>query len=93
MIKNFGDKETEKIWKGIRSKKLPPKIQQIARRKLRMVNNTQTITDLTIPPANHLEKLKGDMKEFYSIRINQQWRIIFIWENDHAFNVKITDYH
>ena len=93
MIKSFGNKETEKIWEGIRSKKLPNEIQNIARRKLRMINNAQNINDLRIPPSNHLEKLGGNLKEFYSIRINKQWRIIFIWENDNAFEVEIVDYH
>ena len=87
------DKETEKIWDGIRSKKLPNEIQNIARRKLRMINNAQHINDLRIPPANHLEKLEGTLEEFYSIRINQQWRIIFIWQNNDAYDVKIMDYH
>ena len=93
MIKTFGDKETEKIWKGIRSKKLPNEIQNTARRKLRMINNAFEINDLRIPPANHLEKLKGDLGDFYSIRINKQWRIIFVWNNNDAYEVKITDYH
>ncbi|WP_234111068.1 type II toxin-antitoxin system RelE/ParE family toxin [Chryseobacterium sp. R2A-55] len=93
MVVNFGNKETEKIWNGIVSKKLPREIQEIARRKLRMINNSVDVNDLRIPPANRLEKLKGDLKEFYSIRINNQWRIIFRWENGNAFEVKIMDYH
>lgn len=93
MIKNFGDKETEKIWNGVRSKKLPNEIQNIARRKLRMINNAQNINDLRIPPANHLEKLSGNLTDFYSIRINKQWRIIFQWINNDAFDVQIVDYH
>lgn len=93
MIKEFGDKESEKIWNGIRSKKLPNEIQNVARRKLRMLNNSQDVNDLRIPPANRLEKLKGDLKEYYSIRINNQWRIIFQWRNDDAYDVKIVDYH
>ena len=93
MIISFGNKETEKIWKGIVSKKLPREIQEIARRKLRMINNSVDIADLRIPPANRLEKLKGDLKEFYSIRINNQWRIVFKWENVNAFEVEIIDYH
>lgn len=92
-IVNFGNKETEKIWDGIVSNKLPREIQEIARRKLRMINNSIDITDLRIPPANRLEKLKGDLKEFHSIRINNQWRIIFKWENGNAFEVEILDYH
>jgi proteic killer suppression protein len=93
MIKEFGDKESEKIWKGIRSKKLPNEIQNVARRKLRMLNNAQDVTDLRIPPANRLEKLKGDLGDYYSIRINNQWRIIFQWKNSDAYDVKIVDYH
>ena len=93
MIKEFGDKESEKIWEGIRSKKLPSEIQNIARRKLRMINNAQDINDLRIPPANRLEKLKGDLEDFYSIRINNQWRIIFQWHNNDAYEIKVVDYH
>ena len=93
MIISFRNKETEKIWNGIVSKKLPREIQEIARRKLRMINNSVDIADLRIPPANRLEKLKGDLKEFHSIRINDQWRITFKWENENAFEVKIVDYH
>lgn len=90
---SFGNKETEKIWNGIVSKKLPREIQEIARRKLRMINNSIDIVDLRIPPANRLEKLKGNLKEFYSIRINNQWRIIFKWKNGNAFDIEIIDYH
>lgn len=93
MILSFGSKETEKIWKGIRVKKLPLDIQNIGRRKLRMLNNSQDIADLRIPPSNRLEKLTGDLNRFYSIRINKQWRIIFTWNNGNAIDVKITDYH
>lgn len=93
MIVSFGNKESEKIWNGIVSKKLPRGIQEVSRRKLRMINNSIDINDLRIPPANRLEKLKGDLKEFYSIRINNQWRIIFRWENGNAFNVEIMDFH
>lgn len=93
MIITFGDKETEKIWNGIVSKKLPFEIQEIARRKLRMLNNSVDIIDLRIPPSNRLEKLKGDLKDFCSIRINDQWRIIFKWSNANAYEVKIIDYH
>ena len=93
MIKSFGNKETEKVWEGIRSNKLPNEIQNIARRKLRMINNAQNINDLRIPPSNHLEKLSGNLKDFHSIRINKQCRIIFMWENDDAYEVEIVDYH
>ena len=93
MIKSFGNKETEKIWTGERPKKLPGGIQQIGRRKLRMLNNSQDIQDLKIPPANRLEKLSGKLKNYHSIRINNQWRIMFIWKNGNAFEVEIIDYH
>ena len=93
MIKGFGNKETEKIWNGLRSKMLPSEIQQIGRRKLRMLNNSQDIQDLRIPPSNRLEKLSGKLKSYYSIRINNQWRIMFKWENGNASEVEIIDYH
>lgn len=93
MILNFGDNETEKIWLGNVSKKLPFDIQNVARRKLRMLNNAQDINDLKIPPANRLEKLKGDLGKFYSIRINNKYRIIFVWEAGNCSSVKIIDYH
>ena len=93
MIASFGSKQTEKIWNGVRVKNLPDDIQQVGRRKLRMINNSQNISDLVIPPSNRLEKLSGKLNEFYSIRINNQWRIIFKWENNRAEEVEITDYH
>ncbi len=93
MIKSFGDKETELIWNGFRSLKLPSEIQEIARRKLRMINSSQDINDLRIPPANHLEKLKGGLSGYHSIRINERWRVIFIWESNNAAKVQIIDYH
>lgn len=93
MIVSFGSKDTEKIWDGERIKKIPVDIQQVGRRKLRMLNNSQSIRDLTIPPSNRLEKLSGNLKDFYSIRINDQWRIIFKWQNNHATEVEIVDYH
>lgn len=93
MIVSFGSKDSEKIWSGIVVKKPSIEIQQIARRKLRMLNNSQSLNDLRIPPSNRLEKLSGNLKEFYSIRINNQWRIIFIWENGNANEVQIMDYH
>jgi proteic killer suppression protein len=93
MILTFGSKDTEKIWNGERAKRIPLEIQQIARRKLRMLNNSQNITDLKVPPSNRLEKLSGKLKDFHSIRINDQWRIIFKWENNHASEVEIIDYH
>jgi toxin HigB-1 len=93
MIKSFGSKETEKIWEGVKSLSLPIEIQNLARRKLRMLNNSIDIKDLRIPPSNRLERLKGDLKEFYSIRINDKWRINFKWLNGNSYNVKIVDYH
>ena len=93
MITSFGNKETEKIWNAIVVKKPSKDIQNIGRRKLRMLNNSTDLLDLRIPPSNRLEKLIGDLKKYYSIRINNQWRIIFIWENGNAFDVEIIDYH
>ena len=93
MIISFGDKNTEKIWNGIAVKKPSVEIQEIGRRKLRMLHNSIDINDLKIPPSNRLEKLKGNLKDFYSIRINNQWRIILKWENNNAFEVEILDYH
>jgi len=93
MIKSFGVKDTEKIWNGIRVKRIPVEIQKIGRRKLRMLNNSQDIVDLRIPPSNRLEKLSGNLNDFYSIRINKQWRIIFIWEKGNSREVEIIDYH
>ncbi len=93
MILSFGSKETEKVWNGERVAKWPLEIQQIGRRKLRMLNNSQSIRDLTVPPSNRLEKLTGDLAGFYSIRINDQWRIIFKWLNGNSEDVKIVDYH
>jgi len=93
MLISFGSKETEKIWKGDAVRNLPIEIQEAARRKLRMLNNSQNLTDLQIPPSNRLEKLKGNLKDFYSIRINSQWRIIFKWQNGNASEVEIIDYH
>jgi proteic killer suppression protein len=93
MIVSFGSKETEKIWEGERVKTVPSEIQNTGRRKLRMINNSQNISDLRIPPSNRLEKLSGKLKDFYSIRINDQWRIIFKWNSGSAFEVKIINYH
>lgn len=93
MIVSFRSKETEQIWNGNRVKKMPIDIQKIGRRKLRMLNNSQNIADLRIPPSNRLEKLSGTLSGFYSIRINKQWRIIFEWNNGNASEVEIVDYH
>ena len=93
MIRNFKDKETEKIFQRQRSRKLPSEIQQVALRKLRMLNRAETLQDLRIPPANRLERLTGNRKGQYSIRINVQWRICFKWEEGEALDVEIVDYH
>ena len=93
MILSFGNRETEKIWNGTRVSKLPNQIQEIGRRKLRMLNNSYSLNDLMIPFSNRLEKLSGNLKEYYSIRINDQWRIIFKWKNNQASDVTIVDYH
>jgi proteic killer suppression protein len=93
MIRSFKSKETEKVFTRTRSRRLPPNIQQLAYRKLRMLNNSNNLSDLRIPPANRLEKLSGDRKGQHSIRINDQWRICFEWHDGDAHNVEITDYH
>ena len=93
MIKTFKCKETEKIFHREYSKKLPRDIQRIAFRKLRMIDRSITLSDLKIPPANRLEKLSGERKGQYSIRINDQWRICFKWIDNNALEVEITDYH
>jgi toxin HigB-1 len=93
MIVSFGDKTTQKIWDGEWVKGFSTDTQETARRKLRMLNNSLDIKDLMIPPSNRLEKLKGTLKDFYSIRVNDQWRLIFQWKNGNACNVELTDYH
>ena len=93
MILSFGNSETEKVWNGTRVKELPNEIQNIGRRKLRMLNNSVDLADLKIPPSNRLEKLSGNLKNFYSIRINDQWRIIFKWNSGNTLKVEIIDYH
>jgi len=93
VIKSFKNKEIEKIYSREISLKLPRDIQQIALRKLRMINNAKNINDLRIPPANRLEKLSGNREGQHSIRINDQWRICFVWRDGDAYDVKITDYH
>lgn len=93
MIISFESKQTEQIWMGNRIKNMPLDIQNVGRRKLRMINNSQNIIDLTIPPSNRLEKLSGSLNGFYSIRINKQWRIVFKWVEGNASEVEIMDYH
>ena len=93
VIRNFKDQETEKIFERTRSRKLPSEIQQVALRKLRMLNRAETLQDLRVPPANRLERLTGDREGQYSIRVNNQWRICFKWEEGNAIDVEIVDYH
>ena len=93
MIKSFRDKETAKRYDGYKSMKLDQSMQRIAYRKLKMLNNAIGLNDLRVPPSNQLEKLKGKLDGRYSIRINDQYRICFIWENSDAYEVEIVDYH
>ena len=93
MIRSFKSRETEKVFHRERPQKLPSDIQQVALRKLRMLNRAVTVQDLRVPPANRLEKLAGDRAGQYSIRINDQWRICFDWDAGDAQNVEIVDYH
>ena len=93
MIIGFASRETEKIWRGDVSRKLPREIQQVALRKLFMLDKAQTLIDLKIPPANRLEALKNDRKGQHSIRINDQWRICFVWTSNGPDAVEIVDYH
>lgn len=93
MIQDFRCKETEKIWKGTRSRKLPADIQRIALRKLTQLSAADSLDDLRVPPGNRLEALKGDRAGQHSIRINDQWRICFVWKEGHAHGVEIVDYH
>jgi len=93
MIINFVCERTEAIWNGQRSKHLPPDIQNLARRKLRYLNNARTLGDLRVPPGNHLEMLSGKRKGTCSIRINDQWRICFCFRDGDAYDVEIVDYH
>lgn len=93
MIINFYDKETEKIWNNNYSKKFPPEIQKIAKRKLLQIHAAINLNDLKIPPGNRLHDLKDDRKGQWSISINDQWRICFKWQNNSAYDVEITDYH
>ena len=93
MIRNFADRETEKIYNQTFSRKLPQNIQAVALRKLIMIDNAGCLEDLRVPPANHLEKLEGDRKGQYSIRINDQYRICFTAEGNNFTDVEIVDYH
>jgi proteic killer suppression protein len=93
VIRTFADREAEKIWGGVPSRRLPADIQSVARRKLRMLSSAVTLEDLRVPPANRLEALKGNRKGQHSIRINDQWRICFRWIEGDAHDVGIVDYH
>jgi proteic killer suppression protein len=93
MIGSFRDDETRKVWSGERSRRLPADMQRVARRKLRMLNNARRLNDLSVPPANALEKLRGVRAGQWSIRINDQWRICFVWTGSDAQSVEICDYH
>ena len=93
MIKSFKDKETEKVYNQVFSRKLPNDIQRIALRKLIMIDNAACLDDLKVPPGNHLEQLSGDRKGQYSIKINDQYRICFIEKDNNFFEVEIVDYH
>ena len=93
MIRRFKCRETSFIWEGKISKRFPRDIQDTARRKLRMINQSRDLKDLLIPPGNRLEQLKGSRKGQYSIRINDQWRICFKWNEGDAYDVEVVDYH
>ena len=93
MIQNFKDKEAQKVFERKHSRKLPLNIQQVALRKLRILNRGETLQDLRVPPANRLERLVGDREGQYSIRVNDQWRICFVWQNGDALDGEIVDYH
>ncbi len=93
MIKSFRDKEAQRLFNREPSGKIPPELQRVALRKLRMLNRAQTMADLKIPPGNRLEALKGDRQGQFSIRINDQWRLCFIWSEGNVYDVEIVEYH
>ena len=93
MIKTFADPDTERIFRGLRPQKIPIQIRERASRKLILLNAVEALQELRVPPGNRLEKLKGDRAGQHSIRINDQWRICFIWREGNAYEVEITDYH
>lgn len=93
MIRSFKDKETEIVFNRGQSRKFPPEIHKRAKRKLLIIDSASSLNDLKVPPGNRLERLSGDLKDKWSIRINQQWRICFEWHEENAFNVEIVDYH
>jgi len=93
MIRSFADNETERVWSGLRSRELPPDIQQTSRRKLRQLDSAERLDEMSRPRGNRLEQLKGKRKGTYSVRINDQWRITFRWVGGDAHDVRIEDYH
>ncbi len=93
MIESFADTETESVFQGNVSRKLPPDIQRTARRKLMYLHTAKDLRDLLAPPGNRLEELRGNRAGQYSIRVNDQWRICFRWVNTDAYDVEIVDYH
>jgi proteic killer suppression protein len=93
MIKSFEDRETERVFERRFSRRLPESIQRVAQRKLLILDAAETLQDLRVPPSNRLEKLSGDRQGQYSIRINDQWRICFVWHTGDAYSVEIVDYH
>jgi proteic killer suppression protein len=93
VIRSFGNRETEQVWRGQVARRLPREMQPIARRKLRMLNNAADLRDLRIPPGNRLESLRGNLAGWHSIRVNDQWRVVFRFAEGDAFEVAIVDYH
>jgi len=93
VIKSFKDKEAQRLFQRETSRKIPADLQRTALRKLRMLNQARSLEDLKIPPGNCLEALQGDRQGQYSLRINNRWRLCFIWEEDNALEVEIVDYH
>jgi proteic killer suppression protein len=93
MIQNFADSETERVWNGVQSRRLPVTMQSVALRKLRLLNQARALADLRVPPGNRLELLRGDRAGQHSIRVNDQWRICFVWTEGGPADVEIVDYH
>jgi len=93
MIRSFSDRETERVWSGLRSRRLPGDLQDVALRKLRLLNRAIRLDDLRVPPGNRLERLVGNRAGQHSIRIDDQWRICFRWTDGEADDVEICDYH
>ncbi|MCI0438899.1 MAG: type II toxin-antitoxin system RelE/ParE family toxin [Chloroflexi bacterium] len=93
MILSFRDTDTERVFNRLPSRKFPPDIQRVAQRKLAILDSAESLGDLLVPPGNRLERLTGNRRGQYSIRINDQWRICFRWHQGDAFVVEIVDYH